>query len=156
PLEMHRKPANATHVQVVLEQARAIRLAARMTRGSIHGQPEALQESLRPEAALPPLEYVLPHLDQLPGGVTPDCSSHQSRPTQTTLYVWGYGPSQSLLCREFCQESVAAAQFALQLGWELSRPGAWAGELTRPLGLREMLAEVGPQLRRDPAVAGWG
>src|SRR5262249_40924708 len=138
-------------------------LATRQMRGSIHRQREVLLESPLPETALPPLDYVLSRLDQLPAMLaetqameTPLPVCPPLRSARTTLYVWGYGPPRSLLCRDFCGDSEAAAELALRSGWERLRRGAWAKELTRPLGLREMLAEVGPELRRDPAVAGWG
>src|SRR4029078_7746648 len=74
----------------------------------------------------------------------------------TTLYVWGYDFPTSLLCRELCESSAAAAAFARKAGWEPRRDGAWAKEITVPGGLREALREVERILRQDRSVVGWG
>src|SRR5690242_7596349 len=71
-------------------------------------------------------------------------------PRSTTVYVWGYQPPQSLLCREQCQPSAEAAQFAAKSGWNKTRDGAWAKEITLGVELVEALRAIEPIFRRDP------
>jgi hypothetical protein len=74
----------------------------------------------------------------------------------TTVYVWGYGPPQSLLCREQCEPSWEAERFAAESGWDETKEGAWAKEIFLAAGLLEAQRALEPIFRRDTVVAGWG
>jgi hypothetical protein len=103
---------------------------------------------------LTPLDYLLV---PAPGEPIPIVAPHSLRlPRSTTVYVWGHEPPQSLLCREQCQPSAAAALFAARHGWNGATEGAWAKEITLGVGLIEALRAIEPVFRRDPAALGWG
>jgi hypothetical protein len=74
----------------------------------------------------------------------------------TTVYVWGYGPPQSLLCRGRFEPSWEAEQFAARSGWDENRDGAWAKEINLAVGLIEALRALEPIFRCEAAVVGWG
>jgi hypothetical protein len=147
----------------LLERAQRSCLEAKI----LHGQFRVAQENRRasrdPLAVLPPLEYRLlpPHspLQTLVGRGGPDEAPWSAAPStlpSTTVFVWGYDPPRTLLCREQFDESAEAARFAAESGWEASREGAWAKETTVRAGLTETLRQLEPVLRQDPAVVGWG
>jgi hypothetical protein len=151
----------------LLRKARAVCLEARMTVGQVRVGREKRQFSRDPLSLLPPLEYKLlsPHtpLPPLwePAGAdvdypeAPPASPPLLPASSTALYVWGYQPPESSLCRDQCAATEAAAQVARENEWEAARPGAWAKEVRLGLSLTEMLRLVVPILRRDPGVDGW-
>jgi hypothetical protein len=169
PTPIERAAWIVRRAEVVLEQARETCLTARMARGKARMAREARQRRVDPLALLPPLEYVLPPLEYVQAVLTgsPEGVERRAEPAgesrftpaaapSTTLYVWGYGPARSVLCREQCEATATAARFAAESGWEAWQPGAWAKELTLPCGLRETIRTLEPILRQDPAVVGWG
>lgn len=108
------------------------------------------------EGALPPVPEGSWSLAELAGEMgAPGPWRCPPRLMRTTLYVWGYGQLQEPHCREQCQASEAAIRAAIAAGWRPDRPGAWAAELTLPMGITDALRTFEPLLRSDPAVAGW-
>lgn len=119
-----------------------------------------------PSSLLPPLDYRLPPLEHAllalhPDGAAgpaahplPDLPDPRTAPS-TTLYAWGYSLPESPLCRDQCEQTEAAALYAIQEGWDAERPGAWAREICLGLTLSEMLRWVVPILQEDPGVVGW-
>jgi hypothetical protein len=103
---------------------------------------------------LTPLDYLLAPAYGEPIPIVAKGSLRLQR--STTVYVWGYEPPQSLLCRELCKPSEEAAQFAAKSGWNNESEGAWAREITLAAGLIEALRATEPVFRRDPAAVGWG
>jgi hypothetical protein len=70
--------------------------------------------------------------------------------------VWGYGRPRSATLRLLLQETEEARRFAAERGWDGGLPEAWAGEMPSSLGLLPALSALGPLIRSDAAVAGWG
>lgn len=165
---LHRALALQHRAQAVLEKVRNSCLEATMTRGQTRVQRENRHWARLPEATLPPVEFRFLASDapwlqegvaEPPLGLAWDPPAEAASPAPryaTILYVWGYGEPPSLLCRERCVESAAARRFAAEAGWDATRPGAWARELTLPLRLTEVLRDLESDLRRDAGVAGWG
>lgn len=157
--------------RALVERARSARLCARITRGIARATREDVRRRASLSLDLPPLDYILlppgaplpalvddaeePASDlctEMPPAWLPPAPSGGS----VTLFVWGYEPPRSLFCREQCESTAAAAEFAARAGWEGTRPGAWAREITLPCGLTEALRGLKTVLRQDSAVAGWG
>lgn len=159
PDELHRRAA--TLVERALAsclEAKILRSQARLIRESRRSLPDEL-------SLLPPLDYCLlpfgfslPALEEEPGPeeLGQPVEAPLALPGTTTLYVWGYNPPTTLLCRERCESSVEAAVFARKTGWDPGREGAWAKEITVPGGLRDTLRALEPILRQDQGVVGWG
>jgi hypothetical protein len=84
--------------------------------------------------------------------------SHREWPARqvgTTLYVWGYQPPQSVLLRERGKPTEAARRFAAEQGWDRTRAGAWAMEITLPMARSLAWGALEPLVSGDSAVAGW-
>jgi hypothetical protein len=158
----------------LIDRARAAHLNARIVQGLARACREVRRQARDPLALLSPLDYVLlPFAASLPplsfdseGFLeeseaplqAPSTVPERKRPeatVSTTLYVWGYEPSLPELGQEG-EATVAAAAFAIRSGWEVTRAGAWAMEISRPWGLQDVLHAFEPWLRQDPAVIGWG
>lgn len=113
-------------------------------------------------ASPPPADSTLPPLlrELFPEGETlPEPLPEPYAPegtAWTTLYLWGYWPPRRDLWHEEYRETAAAAAFAAESGWDERRAGAWAQEISLPLGFRDALRALEPVLRQDPAVQGWG
>jgi hypothetical protein len=75
---------------------------------------------------------------------------------QTTVYVWGYGEPESVLCREQCEATAAARTFARQAGWEETAAAAWAVQITLPLSVAEAKQVLSPIFEQDGTVMGSG
>jgi hypothetical protein len=151
------------------ERAHAVCLQTRMTVGQARVAREQRQFRRDPLSLLPPLEYKLlplPGTQSLPSAADTAVVDHAAAPPEpepsllpadsnTALYVWGYQPAESSLCRDQCAATEEAARVAREMGWEEERRGAWAKEIHLGLSLIEMLRWVVPILHRDPGVDGW-
>lgn len=117
----------------------------------------------RSEYRLPPLEQRGPDIDvdetepaDEAGTLTGYIVLDEQASGSSILYFWGYAPLVHPPFGEPGEAMVAAAAFAAAAGWDASRPGSWAREISAPWGLPEVLRRFRPQLRQEPAIAGWG
>jgi len=143
----------------VQAHTREILIKARMICGAVRVMREDRHASGLPEASLPPLDFVLYSVIPRPLGLdleNPPAWLAQRLIPPTTLYVWGYKPPESTLCRDQCQPSEAAEQFAARGGWDPRRPGAWAKETTVLQRLTDARRKLEPTIRQDGGVVGWG
>jgi hypothetical protein len=150
----------ATWVRASGVQERALQAqeTARRAREKARAARETARWLRSPEAALPPLEYVLLPLPLVrsPRAAAPGDRLHPSPGATTTLYLWGYAPPESDVLREWGEPTAAARRFAAESGWEETRPGAWAKEITLPMALSQAMQAMEAVLRREAALAGWG
>jgi hypothetical protein len=108
------------------------------------------------ENAGPAMEYTLPPLLHVLGELQEWADRDPGRSVQTTVYIWGYGRPESVLCREQCEATAAARTFARQAGWQEMAAAAWAVQITLRLSVAEAKRVLSPIFEQDGAVVGWG
>ena len=74
---------------------------------------------------------------------------------QTVVHAWGYGPASLPLFRQYGGAAATARATAIAHGWDPTREGAWAIEMTLPAQPDTARRALEIEAERDPAVVGW-